>query len=94
MSATVNSDKFSQYFDGCPSLTIPGVIHPVTEYFLPDIYRLLDGTPTRIPTPPQSKRFKPSNHFAKAHSDSSHPEADVELVCETILHVCRNYGEV
>lgn len=65
MSATVNSDKFSQYFDGCPSLTIPGVIHPVTEYFLPDIYRLLDGTPTRIPTPPQSKRFKPSNHFAK-----------------------------
>ena len=37
MSATVNADLFSGYFGGCPSHTIPGFTHPVTESYLEDI---------------------------------------------------------
>ncbi|CAN7937110.1 unnamed protein product [Ixodes hexagonus] len=40
MSATVNAEKFSEYFGGAPMLKIPGNIHPVKQYFLDDIRRL------------------------------------------------------
>ena len=29
-SATLDSDKFSAYYGGCPVLTVPGRCHPVT----------------------------------------------------------------
>ena len=34
MSATLNADTFSMYFNGCPTVSIPGRAHPVTEYRL------------------------------------------------------------
>ncbi|KAK8773469.1 hypothetical protein V5799_011998 [Amblyomma americanum] len=37
MSATINADKFSEYFNGAPIIRIPGKIHPVTQYFLEDL---------------------------------------------------------
>ena len=30
----------------------------------------------------------------QVQSEADNPEADAELVSETILHVCRNYAEV
>ncbi|KAJ7390027.1 mitochondrial large ribosomal subunit assembly [Desmophyllum pertusum] len=158
MSATVNSERFSQYFHGCPSLSIPGFTHTVTEYFLSDIHELLGralskpghphpghppqhpghtnphpghphqhpghrpphpghrpphpghphpghphqhpghrpphpGHPHPHPGHPQGKRFKPNNSFTKVNSDQDSPEADAELITETILCVCRNYPE-
>ncbi|XP_078378634.1 uncharacterized protein LOC144661700 [Oculina patagonica] len=92
MSATVNSERFSQYFHGCPSLTIPGFTHPVTEYFLSDVHEML-GQALSNPGHPQGKRFKPDNSFTKVNSNQDSPEADANLVSETILFVCRNYPE-
>lgn len=37
MSATMREDLFSNYFGGCPVISVPGFIHPVTEYHLEDI---------------------------------------------------------
>lgn len=37
MSATLNASLFSQYFDGCPTLEIPGRTFPVEQIFLEDI---------------------------------------------------------
>ncbi|XP_049513818.1 ATP-dependent RNA helicase DHX30-like [Dermacentor silvarum] len=37
MSATINAEKFSEYFDGAPVIMVPGKTHPVTQYFLDDI---------------------------------------------------------
>ncbi|KAJ8923410.1 hypothetical protein NQ315_001968, partial [Exocentrus adspersus] len=36
MSATLNSDAFSEYYNGCPHINIPGFTFPVTQYFLED----------------------------------------------------------
>ncbi|KAL6067310.1 DEAH (Asp-Glu-Ala-Asp/His) box polypeptide 57 [Balamuthia mandrillaris] len=36
MSATLNAEMFSNYFNGCPVVEIPGFTHPVTEFFLED----------------------------------------------------------
>ncbi|XP_038878021.1 DExH-box ATP-dependent RNA helicase DExH7, chloroplastic isoform X2 [Benincasa hispida] len=38
MSATVDSNLFSGYFGNCPVITAEGRTHPVTTYFLEDIY--------------------------------------------------------
>ncbi|XP_059648206.1 DExH-box ATP-dependent RNA helicase DExH7, chloroplastic isoform X1 [Cornus florida] len=38
MSATVDSDLFSRYFGHCPVITAQGRTHPVSTYFLEDIY--------------------------------------------------------
>eukprot|EP00750_Incisomonas_marina_P031765 INCI8296.1.p2 GENE.INCI8296.1~~INCI8296.1.p2 ORF type:complete len:1126 (+),score=243.84 INCI8296.1:1192-4569(+) len=37
MSATINADKFSDYFGGCPTLNVPGRTFPVTPFFLEHI---------------------------------------------------------
>lgn len=37
MSATLNSDKFSKYFNDCIAINIPGYTFPVQEYYLEDI---------------------------------------------------------
>ncbi|KAK7348503.1 hypothetical protein VNO80_23061 [Phaseolus coccineus] len=42
MSATVDSNLFSRYFSNCPVVTAEGRTHPVTTYFLEDIYDKID----------------------------------------------------
>lgn len=36
MSATIESDKISNYFDGCPVLAVPGRTFPVKVGYLED----------------------------------------------------------
>ncbi|XP_014222237.1 ATP-dependent RNA helicase DHX36 [Trichogramma pretiosum] len=40
MSATLNSEQFSKYYDKCPTLHIPGFTYPVEEYYLEDVLHL------------------------------------------------------
>ncbi|EXB29033.1 ATP-dependent RNA helicase DHX29 [Morus notabilis] len=42
MSATVDSNLFSRYFGDCPVITAEGRTHPVTNYFLEDIYESIN----------------------------------------------------
>ncbi|XP_003486528.1 ATP-dependent DNA/RNA helicase DHX36 isoform X1 [Bombus impatiens] len=37
MSATLNSERFSSYYNDCPMIHIPGFTYPVTEFYLEDI---------------------------------------------------------
>ncbi|KAM4772480.1 ATP-dependent DNA/RNA helicase DHX36 [Rhinophrynus dorsalis] len=59
MSATLNAEKFSEYFDNCPMLHIPGFTFPVKEYLLEDIIEMLQYFPKDSnKKPPQwKKRF-------------------------------------
>lgn len=41
-SATVDSDLFSRYFGHCPVIAAEGRTHPVTTYFLEDIYETIN----------------------------------------------------
>ncbi|XP_015173793.1 PREDICTED: ATP-dependent RNA helicase DHX36 isoform X2 [Polistes dominula] len=42
MSATLNSQRFSDYYSNCPIIHIPGFTYPVEEYYLEDILLLTD----------------------------------------------------
>ena len=47
MSATVEADIFSQYFGGCPCVTIPGYTFPVDICYLEDAISLAKYDPKR-----------------------------------------------
>ncbi|XP_046753641.1 ATP-dependent DNA/RNA helicase DHX36 [Diprion similis] len=55
MSATLNSDQFSKYYNNCPNIHIPGFTYPVQEYYLEDV---LQFTRFKFPPPPEM----PNNH--------------------------------
>ncbi|XP_052007005.1 putative ATP-dependent RNA helicase DHX57 [Xyrauchen texanus] len=67
MSATLNAELFSQYFNNCPSIHIPGRTFPVEQFFLEDAiaktrYVLEDGSPYRRST----KQNGPANQSGRA----------------------------
>ncbi|KAF7698822.1 hypothetical protein HF521_003564 [Silurus meridionalis] len=45
MSATLNAEKFSRYFDNCPMVHIPGHTFPVKEYLLEDVIHMTGFRP-------------------------------------------------
>lgn len=50
MSATLDADKFSNYFDGCPVLQVPGRTFPVEVRYLEDAveltqWKVTEGSP-------------------------------------------------
>ncbi|XP_047340945.1 DExH-box ATP-dependent RNA helicase DExH6 [Impatiens glandulifera] len=44
MSATIDADRFSQYFGGCPIFKVPGFTHPVKSYYLEDVLVILNAS--------------------------------------------------
>lgn len=53
MSATLDAEKFSRYFDGCPILQVPGRTFPVDVRYLEDAIELTkwevkEGSPYAI----------------------------------------------
>ncbi|XP_035741323.1 ATP-dependent DNA/RNA helicase DHX36-like isoform X3 [Vespa mandarinia] len=49
MSATLNSERFSDYYNDCPIIHIPGFTYPVEEFYLEDVllltgFRLIEST--------------------------------------------------
>ncbi|KAL7735496.1 hypothetical protein ACLKA6_010532 [Drosophila palustris] len=46
MSATIDTTLFSNYFNGCPVLEVPGRGFPVQQFFLEDILQMTQFVPT------------------------------------------------
>lgn len=40
MSATLNADSFSKYYNNCPMLHIPGFTFPVKQFYLEDVFEM------------------------------------------------------
>uniref|UniRef100_A0A6Q2YUD7 ATP-dependent DNA/RNA helicase DHX36 n=1 Tax=Esox lucius TaxID=8010 RepID=A0A6Q2YUD7_ESOLU len=56
MSATLNAEKFSRYFDNCPMIHIPGMTFPVQEFLLEDVVEMLRYRPQKQERRPRWKR--------------------------------------
>ncbi|CAN1229354.1 DExH-box ATP-dependent RNA helicase DExH6 [Linum perenne] len=44
MSATLDAERFSQYFGGCPVIRVPGFTFPVTAFYLEDALSILKSS--------------------------------------------------
>ncbi|XP_075058122.1 ATP-dependent DNA/RNA helicase DHX36 [Mixophyes fleayi] len=83
MSATLNAEKFSQYFDRCPMLHIPGFTYPVKEYLLEDIIEMLKYSPKDKDCRPQWKKRFMQGHMIrpeKAEKEEMYKERWSEFV--------------
>ncbi|XVF60717.1 hypothetical protein PTKIN_Ptkin08bG0070700 [Pterospermum kingtungense] len=43
MSATLDAERFSQYFGGCPIIRVPGFTYPVKSFYLGDVLSILES---------------------------------------------------
>ncbi|XP_052178950.1 DExH-box ATP-dependent RNA helicase DExH6 isoform X2 [Diospyros lotus] len=43
MSATLDAERFSQYFGCCPVIRVPGFTYPVKTFYLEDVLKILRG---------------------------------------------------
>ena len=48
MSATLNADMFSTYFNHCPHIHIEGFTFPVHTFFLEDVVELVGYAPPQL----------------------------------------------
>ncbi|KAL2464936.1 helicase in vascular tissue and tapetum [Abeliophyllum distichum] len=44
MSATIDAERFSDYFGGCPIIRVPGFTYPVKSFYLEDVLSVLRST--------------------------------------------------
>ncbi|NXE37494.1 DHX36 helicase, partial [Ptilorrhoa leucosticta] len=71
MSATLNAEKFSEYFDHCPMIHIPGFTFPVVEYLLEEVIEKL----RQVYTPEKmDRRLRWRKGFMQGHV--SRPEKE------------------
>ncbi|KAJ8680609.1 hypothetical protein QAD02_016396 [Eretmocerus hayati] len=60
MSATLNSEQFSRYYNYCPTIHIPGFTYNVEEHYLEDVIALTSFEFPTDPEPSQKKKKKNS----------------------------------
>ncbi|KAM3834604.1 ATP-dependent DNA/RNA helicase DHX36 isoform 2-T2 [Vipera latastei] len=69
MSATLNAEKFSDYFDGCPMIHIPGLAYPVKEYLLEDVIEKLRYMPENTDRRPHWKKRFMQGHISRPEKE-------------------------
>ncbi|XP_048362008.1 ATP-dependent DNA/RNA helicase DHX36 [Sphaerodactylus townsendi] len=69
MSATLNAEKFSEYFDHCPIIHIPGFTYPVEEYLLEDVIEKLRYIPENADHRPHWKRRFMQGHISRREKE-------------------------
>ncbi|CAM4598477.1 unnamed protein product [Lepidochelys olivacea] len=69
MSATLNAEKFSEYFDNCPMIHIPGFTFPVVEYLLEDTIEKLRYTPKDTDCRPRLKKGFMQGHISRPEKE-------------------------
>lgn len=71
MSATLNAEQFSKYYERCPIIHIPGFTYPVSKFYLEDIIEI---TRFHFPPPPKlptnwKKHLKPNKEIKEKNDD-------------------------
>ncbi|KAM8804835.1 ATP-dependent DNA/RNA helicase DHX36 [Eudromia elegans] len=69
MSATLNAEKFSEYFDNCPMIHIPGFTFPVVEYLLEDVIEKLRYAPESTDRRPRWKKGFMQGHVSRPEKE-------------------------
>ncbi|XP_067157650.1 ATP-dependent DNA/RNA helicase DHX36 isoform X2 [Apteryx mantelli] len=69
MSATLNAEKFSEYFDNCPMIHIPGFTFPVVEYLLEDVIEKLRYAPENMDRRPRWKKGFMQGHVSRPEKE-------------------------
>lgn len=79
MSATVDAEKISAFFGGCPFMSVPGRTFPVTVQYLEDAVELagwhIDGS---SPYAIRGRKFKPASQMVEWNEEGAKSDSDPE----------------
>uniref|UniRef100_A0A3B3WVP6 RNA helicase n=1 Tax=Poecilia mexicana TaxID=48701 RepID=A0A3B3WVP6_9TELE len=81
MSATLNAEKFSKYFDKCPMIHIPGLAFPVEEFLLEDIIEMTRYRPQNQDRRPAWKRRFWQGHQSRSEKEEKEEEYKESWPC-------------
>ncbi|KAJ8280492.1 hypothetical protein GJAV_G00055500 [Gymnothorax javanicus] len=81
MSATLNAEKFSKYFDNCPMVHIPGFTYPVKEYLLEDVVEMLRYRPQTQDRRPRWKRRFMQGQMSRPEKEQKEEEYKESWPC-------------
>ncbi|PIK46853.1 putative ATP-dependent RNA helicase DHX30 [Apostichopus japonicus] len=76
MSASINAEMFSRYFDGCPLISVPGRMYQVQEYFLPEVMDRL-----------QEAGIRHHRQSVNSGDEAEKPETDHDLVVDVVKYL-------
>ncbi|XP_017788044.1 PREDICTED: ATP-dependent RNA helicase DHX36-like [Habropoda laboriosa] len=80
MSATLNSERFSEYYNGCPIIHIPGFVYPVEEFYLEDILKFTGFKfPEVAPLPQNYKKYTKKYKEVQQKRDEFHDVIDPHI---------------
>ncbi|XP_012286873.1 ATP-dependent RNA helicase DHX36 [Orussus abietinus] len=83
MSATLNSERFSQYYNNCPNIHIPGFTYPVEELYLEDVLAI-----TRFQFPEQpSQPVNYRKHSQKFKKEQRKRDDFLDFVAPYVRHL-------
>ncbi|XP_075234101.1 ATP-dependent DNA/RNA helicase DHX36-like [Lycorma delicatula] len=68
MSATLNAERFSKYYNNCPMLTIPGFTYPVKEFYLEDVLEII-----HYQLPSKRSSYRTNHENVRAYVDFIEP---------------------
>ncbi|CAG2198955.1 DHX36 [Mytilus edulis] len=80
MSATLNAEQFSKYFNNCPKLNIPGFTFPVTEYRLEDVLEMTKYTPP----PAKKKKVRHGPKFKQDRDEADLNQWNMDAWCRNL----------
>ncbi|XP_054901731.1 ATP-dependent DNA/RNA helicase DHX36 [Poeciliopsis prolifica] len=81
MSATLNAEKFSKYFDKCPMIHIPGLAFPVEEFLLEDVIEMTRYRPQNQDRRPAWKRRFWQGHQSRSEKEEKEEEYKESWPC-------------
>uniref|UniRef100_A0A673XIN3 RNA helicase n=1 Tax=Salmo trutta TaxID=8032 RepID=A0A673XIN3_SALTR len=81
MSATLNAEKFSKYFNNCPMIHIPGMTFPVQEFLLEDVLEMIRYRPQRKEQRPRWKRGFMQGQNSRPEKDQKEAEYKESWPC-------------
>ncbi|XP_018048888.1 PREDICTED: ATP-dependent RNA helicase DHX36 isoform X1 [Atta colombica] len=78
MSATLNAESFSKYYNNCPMIHIPGFTYPVKEFYLEDVLSFINHKFPEAPPEPKGyrkhlKRYKEQQYKKEEFLDILQP---------------------
>ena len=84
MSATLDAERISTYFGGCPTLAVPGRTFPVETFFLEDVIEMVDYTlePSSVYARKDERQNRVGVQVAAADDDSEDDNAQVSGVAD------------
>lgn len=80
MSATLNAESFSQYFDSCPTVSIPGRAQPVQEYRLEDALEVTGYEVLERSDCAKKKKSKESEGMSKSSLRKLYPSYSKNVI--------------